>query len=154
MTEETKRYLKIHPIQLTSIEVLELFIRKNVSFDKDINMNKQDVIISHGQSEYDEENNTVHVGIKLEYGMEEEPETPFSMRVELVGNFQVDEKRFKKHHVADWAKRNAHVILYPFLREHAFGLTLRCDLPPVILPLVVVPTFTVEKPEGPKESEE
>ena len=144
MAEETRKYLRVHPIQLSSLNVLELFIRVNELVENEMDIKKGEVSILHGHSEYDPENHTVQVGLKLEVGMTDEPKTPFSMKVDLTGNFKVDEERFDLKNVDDWAKRNAHVILYPYLREHAYALAVRCGLPPVILPLIEVPHFTVE----------
>ena len=147
MTKKSKKYLKKHPIQLKSIDVLELFIRLNRPPEKDEELDKEDVAITHGHSDYDPKSKSVQVGIKLEVGTQEAPNTPFSMRIEVVGEFIVDEKRFKEEHIHDWASRNAQYILFPFVREHAYALTVRCGLPPAILPLLEVPTFTIKPPK-------
>lgn len=140
-TSGKKPYSKLHGIQLTSVNVVELFIRTNMIADGDA-AEEPDLSLKSGHGEYDEENKTIQVGLQLEYGMEEEPKTPYSMRIELFGDFEVDEERFDKEHIGHWAKRNAPLILFPFLREHAYAIAIRCGFEPLILPLLQVPTLT------------
>ncbi len=132
--------VKLHGIQLKSVDVVELFIRANQTSDESTEK-KSDFSIKSSHSEYDEEEKTVQVGIQLEYGMEKDSETPCSMKIELFGDFEVDEDLFDKNHIADWAKRNAPMILFPYLREQAYALSVRCGLPPFILPLIQMPTL-------------
>ena len=143
---KSKLLLRHHPIQLESIDVAELFIRVNNITDVDEALGKKDVLISHAHGDYDEETQTVQVGLRIEIGMGDEPKTPFSMKIELSGEFRVDESRFDKDFVGDWANKNSQFILYPYLREHAYALTVRCGLPPAILPLIEVPTFEIPAP--------
>ena len=66
------------------------------------------------------------------------------MRVVIGGVFKVDETKFAKADIDDWANRNAPFILYPYLREQAYTLTVRCGFPGIIIPLLEVPTFKIE----------
>ena len=147
MTEKkTKKPLKLHAIQLLSVNIVELFIRVNESPDEP--HEKIDLSFSLGYSHgpYDEENKTIQTSVRLKYGMDDEQKTPFSMRVELFGEFKIDESQFPKKYIDDWAKRNAPYILMPYLREQIYALTTRCGFQKLILPLFEVPTFKIEKP--------
>jgi preprotein translocase subunit SecB len=37
--------------------------------------------------------------------------------------------------------KNAPAILFPFLREQAYALSIRCGFPPFILPLIQLPSI-------------
>jgi preprotein translocase subunit SecB len=139
-TNGKKPYSKLHGIQLVSVNVVELFIRANMNPDKNT-AEEPDLSLKSGHGEYDEGNKTIQVGLQLEYEMNEDPKTPYSMRIELFGDFEVDEERFEKEHIGHWARRNAPMILFPFLREHAYALAIRCGFDPLILPLLQVPTL-------------
>ena len=149
MTEDKKRsLLKEHPIQLEHINVVELNIRANQPPDDSVAIPLEAVNLSHGHTPYNIEDKSIQAGLIIEVGLREsDPETPFCMRVELFGSFIVDEGRFKREHVEDWAKRAAHFILMPYLREHVYALTSRCGFPPFILPTFEVPTFEVVLPK-------
>jgi preprotein translocase subunit SecB len=143
-----KKLLKHHPIQLQSIEILELYVRLHEQVPPSISINQEDAKLLHGYKEFDEENSTINIAIKFEIGMGEECKTPFSMKVELAGLFHIDTEVFKKEHISHWAQNHSLYILLPYLREHVFGLTSRCGLPPIILPLLDVPTFTIDIPDN------
>ncbi|KIH76259.1 preprotein translocase subunit SecB [Geoalkalibacter ferrihydriticus] len=135
---------KYHPIQVQGVLVKELFISANgpPSEDKGVEGGRFSLMVGH--SEYDEEDKEISVSLKLEVGFEEdekENSAPFSMRIEIVGNFKVDESEFPVEHIDHWAQRNAPLILFPYLREHAYSLTARCGFKPMLLPLLEVPTF-------------
>jgi len=143
--DSEKKTYKHHPIQLLSINVRELYIRVNYE-PKDFEKEKQQPISLYTEhNPYDEKNHTIKVSLRLDYGMEDKPKTPFSMRIDLFGEFIIDESKFSKEHIDDWAKKNAQFILFPYLREHAYSLSIRCGLPPAMLPLTEVPTFSLGK---------
>ncbi len=143
--------MKPHPIQLTSLGVRELSIISNVAPDADIEANVSTCSIKIGSTNYDNKDKTIAVSLRLEVGTgNEETEAPFIMKIELVGFFEVDESRFLVEHVSDWAFKNAPFILFPYLREHAFGLSARCGFKPMLLPLLEVQTFKIDKPRTAK----
>ncbi|MGB8993061.1 MAG: protein-export chaperone SecB [Desulfobaccales bacterium] len=135
----------LHPIQLISLNVMELSIKVNQPPKSvDLKLDGEDFNLRSGRSEYDEKNHIIQVGVKLEIGGEEGQKSPFILKVVIGGVFKVDETKFAKEHIQDWAKRNAPIILYPYLREQAYALTARCGFPGIILPLLEVPTFRIE----------
>ncbi len=140
MSDDKNKYFKLHGIQLKSVNVTELFIKvKHINEAQ--TENKTEFTIQSGCSEYDEEKKVIHVGLQFRYGTEEKSDTPFLMRIELSGEFEIDEDQFDKKYVNDWAMKNAPAILFPFLREQAYALSIRCGFPPFILPLIQLPSI-------------
>lgn len=133
---------------MISLGVLELYIRANERPDISKKVEADRINFSIGHNEYDKEKSIIQVATKIEVGMDKKkPKPPFSMRIELIGDFKIDEKHFPVDKITDWALRNAPFIIFPYLREHAFALTARCGFSPMILPLMQVPTFKLEIPK-------
>ncbi len=147
---DSKESLKLYPVQLVNFGVKELSIRAHVPPEgSDAKIDLKDCSIITGHSDYDVEEKTISVSLKLEAGGKEDDLV--TMKIELMGLFQVlDEKRFPISRISEWASHNAPVILYPFLREHVYALTARCGFKPLTLPLVVVPVFKIDKPKQTK----
>jgi preprotein translocase subunit SecB len=143
MSDTTEKFaFKPHPIQTNSISVRELYIKANEFPDVDKAIEVGEAAIRVGHSKYDEETKVIVVALKLEGGLEpEKTKAPFTIKVELVGEFQVDESKFPKDQIYNWADRNAPMILMPYLREHVYSLTMRCGFKPMLLPLMEVPVF-------------
>lgn len=138
----------LHAIQLVAFKVLELYIKVNQPLESaDLKLDEEDFSIHTGHSKYNEENHTIAVKMEIEIGEEESQKSPLTLRVNIGGVFEVDETKFPIIHIEDWAKRNAPIILYPYLREQVFALTVRCGYPGLILPLVTVPTIRLEEPK-------
>jgi preprotein translocase subunit SecB len=140
--------MKLHAIQLLSLGVRELSISSNVQPSPDVGADTHSCSIKIGSTDYNRQEKTIGVSLRLESGTDpNETEAPFVMKIELVGLFQVDESLFPVEHISDWATQNAPFILFPYLREHAFGLSSRCGFQPLLLPLLEVPTFQIEQPK-------
>jgi preprotein translocase subunit SecB len=138
-----------YPIQLIQLGVRELSIRADVSPDEDATIALQDCSIRVGHSKYNEQDKTIGVSLKLEVGKDEND--PVTLRIQVIGLFQVDEGRFPMNRLLEWAMGNAPVIMLPFLREHAYALTSRCGFKPLILPLAEVNTISIEQPKERKK---
>jgi preprotein translocase subunit SecB len=143
--QQTEEKFKLHPIQLTAIKVTELFIKIHRPIDAK-QIEEQEVAVAHTHKKYDSEKHSIEVLAKVETGMEKDTKSAISMKIGLLAKFIVDESRFSKDHIDDWAKRNSIFILMPYLRENAYALTVRCGLPPAILPLLQVPTSRAISP--------
>lgn len=128
-----------HPIQIRAVFPSELHISANIMPSPEEDYGSLIYSISLGHSEYDKEKKEILVSIKFETNDEEDQ--PVSMKVEIHAVFRVNEDRFDIEKLSDWATGNAPFILYPYLREHVYGLTVRCGFRPFQLPLVEVPTF-------------
>ncbi len=140
---------KPHPIQLVNLGVRELFIESHQAPDPNVGAVPEECSIQISSSPYDSSNKRLIVSLRLESGVKADPtKTPYAMRIELVGVFQVDDTQFSVEHVDDWARNGAPLVMFPFLREHAYSLSLRCGFRPMLLPLLDVPTFTTGKPRS------
>lgn len=136
----------LHAIQLEAIQTRELFIRLNGQINSDIaSIYKDQIQIESGHSTFNKEEKSISVGLRLSLGMDEDTDLPISIRIEVMGLFNVNTDEFPEEHIESWAVKNAPMILYPFVREHGFSLTTRCGLPPALLPLLQVPTITAFK---------
>lgn len=121
MNDNKKMLTKVYGIQLEKISVVELYIRTNKIPEYNDVPKEDEIKFSFGHNDYDIENKTILVAAKIEIGLEEISESPYSLKIEIAGNFYVDEDRFPVDQIDDWASRNAPFILYPFIREHTYG---------------------------------
>jgi preprotein translocase subunit SecB len=141
MNEEHKKGYENHPIQLSALKILELSIKVLTEHDQQKLPDIGKFSLFHGHSKYTQEEKAIAVKIGVEIGKEVE-ETPFELRVEILGLFDVDDEKFPIKSVHSWAKQNAPLILYPYLREQVFSLTSRAGFTGTLLPLFQVPTFS------------
>lgn len=146
-----KKVYKPHAIRLLSLDVLELYIRVKGPTDPRSEIDRNEVLMYSGHGEYDQDEHTISVVVKVEVGMKKGSSCPIAMKIEVGGVFQVDESRFDLDHLNAWAKNNAPLVLYPYIRENAFALTARCGLRPLILPLMEVPTLGRKKASAVKK---
>lgn len=150
--------LKKHAIQIENVFVKELYIVANRPPSEQEGVDGGEFKLSVGHSEYDPEAKRIGVSVKIEVGLadveEEKTKLPFSMRIEIVGHFNVDEESFPIEHITHWARSNAPFILLPYLREHAYSLSARCGFKPMLLPLLEIPTFKLPQSSDLKVDED
>ncbi|WP_029812909.1 protein-export chaperone SecB [Vibrio parahaemolyticus] len=149
MSEEQATY-NYHPIQLRDVKVLELFISANPGCmseqDSDCDIESSEFGFYHTHSEYNEEAKSFIVKVAAAIGRDdEEPTTEFDLRVELLGVFEVDEEHFPMEHIEAFASKNAPLIMYPYLREQVYSLTIRAGFDSTVLPLFEVPVFKLKR---------
>ncbi len=146
---ETNKRFKLHAIRLLKVNVVELSIRSNVPPDESLGINEIDIPFKVGHSEFDEKSRQIDVAVGIHINDEESDsdeaisEPPFFLNVAVHGEFHIGEE-FPDEHITDWARRNAPLILMPFVREHVYALTVRSGFKPLILPLFEVPTLAVD----------
>lgn len=140
---DTDEYKK-HAIQLKLVKVLELSINILVENQQEEMPDSGSFSLFHGYSDYNHESKEIAVRIGVEID-KDNTDAPFSLRIELIGVFSVDDENFPMEHIHSWAKKNAPLILYPYLREHTYSLTLKAGFDGVLLPLLEVPTFRIKK---------
>jgi len=138
----------VYPIQANFVAVRELYIKSHVPPNQRVKANPENFIMKTAHSAYDEASHLIEIGVIIEYGIETKPDEviPYSLRAHIMGQFKVDETKFKKEKIDLWARINAPYILYPYLREHVFALTARGGFDPVLLPLVELPTIKFVRP--------
>lgn len=132
-----------HPIQLRAIKVLELSLVVNPEVNQDALPETDSFRFYHASSDYDMEDSTI--AVKAGVVIEEDDSSPFELKIEIVGIFEVDKDSFPLEKIDDFASKNAPLLLYPYLREHVYSITSRADYPSVVLPLFVVPPFKIGK---------
>ena len=135
--------MDLHPIQLRNLLVDELWIR---TLDRHGFQDEFPREFSYTVYRYEmpESGDSIRVEVELNIKPEgDEIDRPFVMRVRVVGEFEVDFERFPREQLEDWAAKNAPIVLYPFVREHAHSLSVKAGYEPVLLPLVIVPTIRV-----------
>ena len=159
MSQEIEKNLNLYPIQAVHIGPRELLIKANKPPDVSLGLDEPDCELVIGHSDYNPETKRIEIAIKLDAGgpkTEEAGSTgteteatvpPFYLRIELVGIFQVDDSIFPADRIYEWAKRNALFVMYPYLKEHAFALTARSGFRPMLLPLIEVPLFRLDRSE-------
>ena len=147
--QNPEKELLHHPIQLESVAVKELHINSISQPSQDEPEGGVAYVIKVGRTEYDAASKSISVAVRLETVEHEDPdeENPFELAVEIRGLFAVDETIFPMDKLDRWAIRSAPHLLYPYLREQVYSLTLRCDYNPWILPTVQVPSFKIDTPK-------
>jgi len=142
--------LKKHPIQLSGLVVKELFIR--VNNPNAFNDDDEDKKFSHvvGHSDFDSINSSIDIGVIVSIGdpdknQGDKPDSKFDLRVNLLAKFNIDTENFPENKIEQWAKHNAPLVLYPYIREHVHALSIRAGIRPILLPLMEVPTLLIKK---------
>lgn len=140
----------LHPIQISAIHVGQLYIKINdaSAFDTDNEELSRGFNLEVGASEFDEVNKVMHVRLRAAIGRHDDQtdneDSPINLFVELHGTFDVDTEKFPMQYIERFAMNNAPLLIYPYLREHVMGLTIRAGMPGLILPLFEVPQFKIE----------
>jgi len=137
----------LYPIQANFIAVRELYIKSHTPPNQRLGINANELILKSSHTDYDEERHVIEISAQVEYGIETKPgeAVPYSLRVHIMGQFQIDESGFGKDKIDLWARVNAPYILYPYLREHVFALTARSGFDPLLLPMVLLPTLKIDR---------
>ncbi len=147
---------KTHPIQIASIHVRKLYINVNdPSAYDDAEGYSKNFEMEVAVSEFDETDNLIHVRMRAKIGIlageegsdefTDDQDSPINLMVDLRGTLEVDPDNFPLDKVEHFAMNNAALLIYPYLREHVMGLTIRAGLPGLILPLFIVPPFKLQK---------
>lgn len=134
--------VSIHPVSLNWVSPRELRFFASKRGTSDLRIGDEDFRLGDRHSEFDTDTNTIHVFLRGEIGKENDPSgLPFYLLVELVGQFSVDTTRFPVEKLELWAGKVAPYVMYPFLREHIYGLSSRAGYPSVMIPLLEVPSL-------------
>ena len=136
-----------HPIQLVSLNIEELYLKVLDQYKFKDKEYAQDFSLTVSRSEYNSQEKHIFVKLTLEFvpEIEKELDRPYEMRVQVAGQFEVDEEKFPVDKVHHWAEFNAPMILIPFIREHCYSLSVRAGFDALIVPLITVPTFKIQK---------
>lgn len=122
-------------IQLISVQTMEMSVRLLGPTSESSTAESGDFAFSFAHSEFDPEERKI--GVKVSCEISEQEETPISLKVTLVGIFEVDDTNFEMTELLNWVEKQGPLVLYPYLREHVFTLTARVGHE-VLLPLFQV----------------
>lgn len=138
----------LHPIQLVSIKTLELSIKDNPDYSGNNKEDSYPYKLGIANAPFNEKDSTITVKVRAEISSVEDRQVPYTLRAEIAGLFEVNKDVFPMDFIEDWARKNAPLILYPYLRENVYSLTTRFNNEDgAVLPLFQVPTFKFIKPE-------
>lgn len=135
-----------YPVQPTFVAVREIHFVSNRPPKSEDRIDQNQVKIGQRVSAFDEITKRVQITLVAEYGFEPEqqgPKTPFSVRVVMTGEFAIADS-FPRDKIALWANKNAAFAIFPYLREKLHSVTIQGGYPPILLPLLQIPTLKVE----------
>jgi preprotein translocase subunit SecB len=152
---------KLFPAQLRFVVPKIVHLETYVPPNSSININGAPINYTTFSSPYNAQTHLIQIGIRVDAGTKQNegedpkavptdsitPTAPFFLRLELVAEFEIDESVFPMPRLNEWINKNAPYTLFPFIREHIFSLTARAGFSPLILPLVELPTFKIERPD-------
>jgi preprotein translocase subunit SecB len=145
----------LHPVQIVYLGVKELSLitHELPELSKKIILeDKMKPRYSVSRGEYDTENHNINVFIDCEIGSADQKDgTPLYIRVIIGVLFLIiDPVKFTSTDVINFANNYSKFMIYPFIREHVYSLSVRAGFQPIILPSIQVPIFSrtdmVEKP--------
>ena len=145
---------ELHPAQLKEIFVSELtaFVHDhNAARDFEGNLK---VTTKMGNTAYEEGSSFVGVRVHSTAAsavIEGQDKPSFELSVKLEGHFEVDFNRFKPEYIDEWARVNAMFLIFPYVREHMYGLALRVGVRGIMIPTLVIPRLPSRGPILPKE---
>jgi len=142
---------KIHAIQLKSIMVRELTFKRFKAIQGTIETCCK---ILNGTAKHASDSDIIKTGIKCECigGTEEDPF--FTLTVDLLGDFQIDQGRFPIEKIENWQEENAPFIMLPYLREQVYSLSIKGGIQPIVLPMYEIPTTRSNREKIEKANEE
>ena len=142
---------QLHPIQLKEITVNKLSVvinnhEKALDYQGEVSMR-----LALGKSDFSPEEKYISVGLRVKVepapseeisalsSGENDADPAFLLEVELHGHFVVDLEKFLQKHIEPWSRVNAPFLLFPYVREHVYGLANRAGMRGLILPLFIQP---------------
>lgn len=145
--------LVAHPIQLLEVNVLDAEFRAFRAQSMRDDPGEYSVNLNFGYTDYDQDEKQIVIKVGAEIGerfdADKDPDPdklkdmPYFLSVSVLGRFEVNEDEFDVKYIQRWARKNATLLVYPFLREHVHSLTVRFGYKGLVMPLIQIPTFVV-----------
>jgi preprotein translocase subunit SecB len=133
-----------YPIQPTFIVVRELYFVSHRPPSAQDRIDESSIHITQSATPFDEATRRVQVTLTAEYGLDQPgAPPPFSVRVAIIGEFSISHE-FPADKIQQWVGVNAGFVIYPYLRERVYYLTSQGGYPPIMLPLLQIPTMKLE----------
>jgi preprotein translocase subunit SecB len=136
-----------YPIQPTFIVVKEIHFASRRPPRKTDKIDESQIKFSQSLSPFDEVQKRIQVTLSAEFGFDTSATNPpFSVKVVMIGEFAISDE-FPRDKIQLWANVNAPFVIYPYLRERLYYITSQGGFPPIMLPLLQIPTIKLEKPQ-------
>jgi preprotein translocase subunit SecB len=145
---DAQAQLLAYPVQPTFIVVRELHFISNRPPSKSDRIDESEIKIVQTVMPFDEVTKRVQITLSAEFGFEstaQKPKPPFSVKVAITGEFAIADV-FPREKIPLWANRNAAFAIFPYLREGLYYITVQGGYPPILLPLLQIPTLQIERP--------
>jgi preprotein translocase subunit SecB len=136
-----------YPVQPTFIVVREIQFISHRPPSKDDNIEGFPVRFSSTITPFDESTKRLQVTFGAEFGFQNDPskpQPPFSLKVVMTGEFAIADD-FPRDKIQLWATRNAPFVIFPYLRERLHYMSSQGGYPPIMLPLLQIPTLKIEQ---------
>ena len=135
-----------YPVQPTFIVVREIqFVSHRPPSPTD-RIEESEIRFSHSIAPFDEQNKRIQITLSAEFGFQTDPtkpQPPFSLKVVMTGEFAIADD-FPRDKIQLWATRNAPFVIFPYLRERLHYMSSQGGYPPIMLPLLQIPTLKLE----------
>jgi preprotein translocase subunit SecB len=135
-----------YPIQPTFIVVREVHFISHRPPSKTDRIDQSTIRITQKSTSFNEEKRRLQITLTAEFNCDAEPSAegpPFSARVAITGEFSIGAS-FPSDKIQLWAAQNARFVLYPYLRERMHYISNQGGYPPIMLPLIQIPTIRLE----------
>jgi preprotein translocase subunit SecB len=140
-----------YPIQVTFITVREVHFISHRPPSPNDKIEESTISIRQAATPFNEATRRVQVTLNAEFGRSPEPQPnppPFSVKVAMTGEFVIHPS-FPSDKINLWVTQNSTFVIYPYLRERLYYLTSQAGYPPILLPLLQIPTIKVEAQRAP-----
>jgi preprotein translocase subunit SecB len=146
----------LYPIQTTFIAVRELHFVSHRPPSPSDKIEQSNISITQSVGPFNEETRRIQVTLAAEVGPDHEPARtppPFTVRVAMTGEFVIDPS-FPADKIHLWVTTNAAFVIFPYLRERLYYITGQGGYPPILLPLLQIPTIriTLAQPAQPAQA--
>lgn len=126
--------LPLHDVQLVGVIVTEISLKRfpvlvTNNAKHPLTIDTQVAAVSQSDTEHQ-----IHLDISID---STEEEKPFSLFISMLGQVRSD-REVMPEDFAKFADRSGYLLLWPYARELVSDLTVRCGLPPLILPTLAV----------------
>jgi preprotein translocase subunit SecB len=148
MPEQAPR-VQLYPIQTTFIAVREIHFVSHRPPSPDDKIEQTSISITQSATPFNEATRRVQVTLAADFGTSAEPKPnppPFTVRVAMTGEFVIDPS-FPADKINLWVTLNAAFVIYPYLRERLYYITSQGGYPPILLPLMQIPTIKITAPQ-------
>jgi preprotein translocase subunit SecB len=149
---ETPPSVAPYPIQATFITVREMHFVSHRPPSPSDHIEETSIAITQTATPFNEASRRVQVTLIAEFGSQPTPNPPpFSVKVAITAEFVIA-TTFPKDKVSLWVAQNSTFVIYPYLRERLHYITSQGGYPPILLPLMQIPTIKITVPQPPTQA--